>query len=294
MTRGQGPLERPRFNLVTSAETASPLRSCSQAQGLGLQYGPGGTPCALSGVTVRCASGVTSEGRRPPLDRHRFHILITSSAQSRLALDSLWRVLEREGDAAALTSVEPHLHPLRTPARGQQPARGPLSSSGASRWQSLAVGCPPPPRLGKGGNRRDPPGVAGHRPCRWGDGAIFPNPQSRSRHRFSSTVTPAPPLVARVRLDAPRWRGRPPARAARVAEGAGVEGSSLAACAARMARTPADGVPVDPVPARPARGHGHWTLSAARRPWTSAPSPNKPHGPLMVPRAAHPPFLCFH
>lgn len=152
----------------------------------------------------------------------------------------------------------------------------------------------PPPRLCKGGNRRDPPGVAGHRPCRWGDGAIFPNPQSRSRHRFSSTVTPAPPLVARVRLDAPRWRGWPPTRAARVAEGAGVERSSLAARAARMARTPADGVPVDPVPARPARGHGHWTLSAARRPWTSAPSPNKPHGPLMVPRAAHPPFLCFH
>lgn len=58
VTRGQGPLERPRFNLVTSAETASPLRSCSQAQGLGLQYGPGGTPCALSGVTVRCPDAV--------------------------------------------------------------------------------------------------------------------------------------------------------------------------------------------------------------------------------------------
>lgn len=58
MTRGQGPLERPRFNLVTSAETASPLRSCSQAQGLGLQYGPGGTPCTLSGVTVRCPDAV--------------------------------------------------------------------------------------------------------------------------------------------------------------------------------------------------------------------------------------------
>lgn len=135
----------------------------------------------------------------------------------------------------------------------------------------------PPPRLCKGGNRRDPPGVAGHRPCRWGDGAIFPNPQSRSRHRFSSTVTPAPP----TRSQSPS--GRPT-----------LERSSLAARAARMARTPADGVPVDPVPARPARGHGHWTLSAARRPWTSAPSPNKPHGPLMVPRAAHPPFLCFH
>lgn len=190
------------------------------------------------------------------------------------------------GGATPASPVHPRARPAASQGTPQQLRCLPLAEPGC--------GVPPPPRLCKGGNRRDPPGVAGHRPCRWGDGAIFPNPQSRSRHRFSSTVTPAPPLVARVRLDAPRWRGRPPARAARVAEGAGVERSSLAARAARMARTPADGVPVDPVPARPARGHGHWTLSAARRPWTSAPSPNKPHGLLMVPRAAHPPFLCFH